>query len=92
MYKYLTGQKIEGGKITRIYSTPKLLLECSTDYKDDLVSPEPTVTFWNCKFVTPQGEIESRLTFNAMEKEFMKIKIEQNQESDLFCQKVKQDA
>jgi len=88
MYKYLKKQLIEGGKITRIYATDKLVLECTTDYSDSLEEPEPPKTTWDCKFTYNGCFISMPLGFHAMEARFYEIETQLSTQLDLFEQGV----
>ena len=84
MYKYLKKQMIEGTKITRIYSTDKLLLECSTAYNPDMEADEPKATQWRCKFLFNGETIEQTMGFNAMEIKFSQLKNQIATNPELF--------
>lgn len=89
MYQYLSKQIIQKDKITRIYTAKNILLECSTEYEDNLTGDEKQVTMWDCKFVTPTKTQSLTLNFNDMQKHFLRLRIEANEEPELFCQQIK---
>jgi len=84
MYRYLKKRMIEGTKITRIYSTDKLLLECSTAYNPDMDADDPPSTQWQCRFLFNGELIEKTMGFNAMENKFSQLKNQIASNPELF--------